>query len=129
MQSGAWLLFHAAAGGVGLIAGQWGRALGARMIGVARGPVRCALALDHGYEVVLDRAREDVAVRVKELTGGAGVPVVYDSVGQATFEQSTTVWRRAASSSPSARRQGRHRRCRPRCCRSAARSNSLDRPW
>jgi NADPH2:quinone reductase len=88
VQAGQWVLFHAAAGGVGLIAGQWGKALGARMIGVARGTVRCQQALAQGYEVVIDRASEDVAARVKALTGGEGVPVVYDSVGQATFEQS-----------------------------------------
>lgn len=88
VEPGMTVLLHAAAGGVGLIAGQWGKALGARMIGVARGTVRCQQALAQGYEVVIDRASEDVGERVKALTGGAGVPVVYDSVGQATFEPS-----------------------------------------
>ena len=82
------VLFYAAAGGVGLIAGQWGTALGARMIGVAGGPEKCKLALDHGYEAVIDRKSENVLERVKELTGDAGVPVVYDSIGKDTYEQS-----------------------------------------
>ena len=76
----------AAAGGVGLVAGQWGRHLGARMIGVAGGADKCRLAKDNGYEFVIDRTKEDIAARVKEITGGAGVPVVYDSVGKATFD-------------------------------------------
>jgi len=87
VKSGEWALFHAAAGGVGLLAGQWGKELGARMIGIAGGPEKCQLALDHGYEVCIDRKSEDVVARVKELTGGKGVPVVYDSIGKDTFEQ------------------------------------------
>jgi len=81
------VLFWAAAGGVGLLAGQWGKAIGARMIGIAAGPEKCALARAHGYADVIDRNAEDVVARVKELTGGAGVPVVYDSIGKATFDQ------------------------------------------
>lgn len=88
VQPGQWVLFHAAAGGVGLIAGQWGRALSARMIGVAGGPEKCKLALDHGYEVAIDRKSEDIVARVKEITGGEGVPVVFDSVGKDSFDQS-----------------------------------------
>ena len=88
LRAGQHALFYAAAGGVGLLAGQWGKHLGARMIGVASGPEKCRLALDNGYFAVIDRAREDVAARVKELTGGAGVPAVFDSVGRATFETS-----------------------------------------
>jgi NADPH2:quinone reductase len=88
LKSGEFALFYAAAGGVGLLAGQWGRHLGARMIGVASGPDKCRKALDSGYFAVIDRSREDVLARVKEITGGAGVPVVYDSVGKATFEAS-----------------------------------------
>jgi NADPH2:quinone reductase len=88
VQPGQWVLFHAAAGGVGLIAGQWGKALGARMIGVAGGPEKCKLARDHGYEVAIDRKSEDIVARVKEITGGAGVPVVFDSVGKESFDQS-----------------------------------------
>jgi NADPH:quinone reductase len=82
------VLFYAAAGGVGTIAGQWGRHLGATMIGVAGGAEKCRLAREHGYAEVIDRTREDVVERVKAITGGAGVPVVYDSVGKASFEAS-----------------------------------------
>ena len=88
IEAGQTVLFHAAAGGVGLIAGQWGKAIGARMIGVAGGPEKCALAKEHGYAEVIDRKSENVLARVKELTGGDGVPVIYDSVGKDTFEQS-----------------------------------------
>ena len=92
--AGQTVLFHAAAGGVGLIAGQWGKAIGARMIGVAGGPKKCALAKEHGYTEVIDRNNENVVARVKELTDGKGVPVVYDSVGKDTFEQSVVVAQR-----------------------------------
>jgi NADPH2:quinone reductase len=88
VKPGQFVLFYAAAGGVGSIAGQWGRHLGATMIGVAGGAEKCRLAREHGYAEVIDRTREDVVERVKEITGGAGVPVVYDSVGKATFEVS-----------------------------------------
>jgi len=87
VKAGETVLFWAAAGGVGLIAGQWGKALGARMIGIAGGPEKCALALAHGYETVLDRNKEDVVARIRELTDGKGVPVAYDSIGKATFNQ------------------------------------------
>ncbi len=86
VKKGEFVLFMAAAGGVGLVAGQWGRELGARMIGVAGGADKCKLAKDNGYEFVIDRTKEDIPARVKEITGGAGVPVVYDSVGKATFD-------------------------------------------
>jgi NADPH2:quinone reductase len=88
VQPGQFVLWHAAAGGVGLLAGQWGKHIGARMIGVAAGPQKCQLALDNGYVFWIDRLSEDVAARVKEITGGAGVPVVYDSVGKNSFDQS-----------------------------------------
>ncbi len=88
VQRGQYVLMHAAAGGVGLLAGQWGRHLGARMIGVAAGPEKVALALANGYEHCIDRLSEDIAARVKEITGGAGVPVVYDSVGKNSFDAS-----------------------------------------
>ena len=88
VKPGDYVLFYAAAGGVGLLAGQWGRHIGARMIGVASGPDKCRLAREHGYTDVIDRSREDVLERVKAITGGVGVPVVYDSVGKATFEAS-----------------------------------------
>jgi NADPH2:quinone reductase len=80
------VLFWAASGGVGLIAGQWGHHLGARMIGVTSGAEKCKKAKENGYEFVIDRSCEDVSARVKEITGGAGVPVVYDSIGKATFD-------------------------------------------
>jgi NADPH2:quinone reductase len=82
------VLFYAAAGGVGLIAGQWGKALGARMIGIAGGAEKCALAKAHGYAEVIDRHSENVVERIKELTDGKGVPVLYDSIGKDTYEQS-----------------------------------------
>lgn len=88
LKAGEFALFYAAAGGVGLLAGQWSRHLGARMIGVASGPEKCRRALAAGYFAVIDRSREDVVARVKEITGGAGVPVVYDSIGKATFDVS-----------------------------------------
>lgn len=82
------VLFFAASGGVGQIAGQWGKYLGAEMIGVTSGPENCARALTHGYAHAIDRKTENIADRVKEITGGEGVPVVYDSIGKATFETS-----------------------------------------
>jgi NADPH2:quinone reductase len=82
------LLFHAAAGGVGLIAGQWAKLLGATVIGTAGGPEKVALAKKHGYDHVIDYNSEDFVSRVKELTGGQGVDVVYDSVGRDTFPAS-----------------------------------------
>ena len=88
VKAGEFVLFHAAAGGVGLLAGQWGRHLGATMIGVAGGADKCRVAREHGYAEVLDRTREDVEQRVKAITRGKGVPVVYDSVGRATFDVS-----------------------------------------
>ena len=88
LKAGEFALMYAAAGGIGLLAGQWGRHLGARMIGVASGAEKCQRACDNGYEFVIDRASEDIVARVKEITGGAGVPVVYDSIGKATFDTS-----------------------------------------
>jgi NADPH2:quinone reductase len=82
------LLFHAAAGGVGLIAGQWAKALGATVIGTAGSPEKIALALDHGYDHVIDYRNDDFVARVKEITGGKGVDVVYDGVGKDTFPAS-----------------------------------------
>jgi len=86
VKAGEKVLFYAAAGGVGLLAGQWGRHLGAHMIGVAGGAEKCRFALANGYAFAIDRGTEDIAARVWEITGGAGVPVAYDSVGRATFE-------------------------------------------
>jgi NADPH2:quinone reductase len=88
VQPGDKVLFFAASGGVGQIAGQWGKHLGAEMIGVTSGPENCARALQMGYAHAIDRRSEDIVARVKEITGGAGVPVVYDSIGKATFETS-----------------------------------------
>ncbi len=91
--AGDWILLHAAAGGVGLIAAQWARELGARVIGVVGSAAKRELALAHGCEhVLLDS--EDVPQRVRELAGG-GVPVVYDSVGRTTFFQSLDCLRAA----------------------------------
>jgi NADPH2:quinone reductase len=88
VQSGQTILFHAAAGGVGLIACQWGRHLGATVIGTVGSDAKAELARAHGCAHVIRYDREDVVARVREITGGKGVPVVYDSVGQATFERS-----------------------------------------
>ncbi|MGQ0527956.1 MAG: quinone oxidoreductase family protein [Alphaproteobacteria bacterium] len=85
MQAGETILFHAAAGGVGLIACQWAKTLGARVIGTAGSPEKAALAKAHGCDEVILYKRENFVERVKELTGGKGVPVVYDSVGKDTF--------------------------------------------
>ena len=82
------LLFHAAAGGVGLIAGQWAKALGATVIGTAGSREKIDLALAHGYDHVIDYGKEDFVERVMEITGGKGVDVVYDSVGKDTFPKS-----------------------------------------
>lgn len=88
VQRGDTILFHAAAGGVGLIACQWAHHLGATVIGTVSTDEKARLAVAHGCDHVIVYTRESVADRVRALTGGAGVPVVYDSVGQATFEES-----------------------------------------
>jgi NADPH:quinone reductase len=88
VKPGETVLFHAAAGGVGLIAMQWLRALGARTIATVGSDPKGKLALAAGASEVIVYTREDFAKRVRELTGGAGVPVVYDSVGRSTFEGS-----------------------------------------
>lgn len=85
VKPGSVILFHAAAGGVGLIAGQWARALGATVIGTAGSADKVKLALEHGYHHVINYRDENFVARVKELTGGRGVDVVYDSVGRDTF--------------------------------------------
>jgi NADPH2:quinone reductase len=82
---GTVMLFHAAAGGVGLIACQWARALGATMIGTAGSPEKAELARAHGCTHVIDYRRENFVERVRELTGGRGCDVVYDSIGRDTF--------------------------------------------
>jgi NADPH2:quinone reductase len=85
--AGDWIVLYAAAGGVGLIAAQWARHLGVHVIGVVGSAEKQALALAHGCEHAL-LADDSVVSRVRELTGGEGVPVVYDSVGRDTFMQS-----------------------------------------
>jgi NADPH2:quinone reductase len=82
------ILWHAAAGGVGLIACQWAKALGLRLIGTAGTDDKCQLAAEHGAAHVINYRREDVVARVRELTGGNGVNVVYDPVGKDTWERS-----------------------------------------
>ena len=88
LQAGDFVLFHAAAGGVGLIVCQWAKALGLRLIGTAGSDEKCALALANGAAFAINYSKEDFAARVKEITGGKGVKVVYDSVGKDTFEKS-----------------------------------------
>ena len=88
VEAGETVLFHAAAGGVGLIAMQWLRALGVTVIGTAGSEEKAELARKHGCTHVILYRNEDVPARVRELTDGAGVPVVYDSVGKDTFEAS-----------------------------------------
>ncbi|QHJ00260.1 NADPH:quinone reductase [Xylophilus rhododendri] len=88
LQQGDFVLFHAAAGGVGLIACQWARLLGLRLIATAGSPEKCQMALDHGASHAIDYRQEDFAARVAEITGGQGVKVVYDSVGKDTFDKS-----------------------------------------
>jgi len=82
------LLYHAAAGGVGLIVCQWAKALGATMIGTVGSPEKAQLAREAGCTHVIDYRREDYVARVRELTGGAGCDVVYDGVGKDTFPSS-----------------------------------------
>ncbi len=88
LKEGDFVLFHAAAGGVGLIACQWAKAMGLQLIGTAGSDEKCALATAHGAAHVINYAREDFVARVKEITGGKGVKVVYDSVGKDTFTKS-----------------------------------------
>lgn len=88
LQAGDFVLFHAAAGGVGLIACQWARALGLQLIATAGSDEKCRLALAHGASHAINYRTEDFAARVKDITGGRGVKVVYDSVGADTWEGS-----------------------------------------
>lgn len=88
VQPGQNVLFFAASGGVGQLAGQWGKYLGARMIGITSGAENCALIKTLGYAEAIDRTAENIVDRVKALTDDKGVPVVYDSIGKATFETS-----------------------------------------
>ena len=88
VHAGDTVLLHAAAGGVGLIFCQWAKLLGIRVIGTVSSDEKAAAARRHGCDEVIVYTREDVVERVRELTDGAGVPVVYDSIGAATFERS-----------------------------------------
>lgn len=88
LKGGETILYHAAAGGVGLIACQWARAMGVTMIGTVSTDEKAALAKANGCTHTIITGREDIAQRVKEITGGKGVPVVFDSVGKDTLEAS-----------------------------------------
>ncbi len=88
LKAGESVLFHAASGGVGHLAGQWGKHIGARMIGVTSGAENCKAILAHGYSDAIDRNSESIAGRVRELTDGEGVSVVFDSVGKDSFDAS-----------------------------------------
>ncbi len=85
LKAGETILFHAAAGGVGLIACQWARALGVTMIGTVGSDDKAELAKANGCAHTIVYTREDFVARTKELTGGKGVPVVYDAIGKDTF--------------------------------------------
>ena len=85
LEKGETILFHAAAGGVGLIACQWAKHLGAQVIGTVGSDEKVALARSHGCDHVLNTRSEDWVRRVREITKGEGVPVVYDSIGKDTF--------------------------------------------
>jgi NADPH2:quinone reductase len=88
VKAGETILWHAVAGGVGLIAVQWAKHLGVRVIGTTSSPEKAALAKSMGCDEVINYTSENVAERVRELTDGKGVPVVYDGVGQATLNAS-----------------------------------------
>jgi NADPH:quinone reductase len=84
VKRGQTVLYHAAAGGVGLIFSQWAKALGVKVIGTVGSDAKMQTALDHGCAHVINSSTENVVARVRDMTGGKGVPVVYDGVGQAT---------------------------------------------
>lgn len=88
LREGEYCVFHAAAGGVGQLFGRWASAVGARAIGTVGSAGKADVARHCGYAHVINYREEDVAARVREITGGAGVPVVYDGVGAATFDAS-----------------------------------------
>ena len=93
LQAGDFVLWHAAAGGVGLIACQWAKALGLRLIATAGSDAKCQMALDHGAVHAINYRTQDFVAEVKAITAGAGVKVVYDSVGKDTFDGSLNVLR------------------------------------
>ena len=94
LQAGDYVLFHAAAGGVGLIACQWAKALGLKLIATAGSDEKCQLALANGAAHAINYRTQDFAAQVQEITGGQGVKVVYDSVGKDTWEGSIACLRR-----------------------------------
>src|SRR5262249_22726016 len=94
VQPGDPILIHAAAGGVGLIMCQWAKHLGATVIGTVSSEEKAKVARAHGCDHAIVYTQEDFAARVREITAGEGVPVVYDSVGKATFEGSLRCLRR-----------------------------------
>ena len=93
LQAGETCLFHAAAGGVGLLFGQWAASIGATAIGTVGSAEKAALALEHGYTHVVNYREEDVLQRMLEITGGEKLPVVYDGVGADTFDLSVSCLR------------------------------------
>ena len=93
LQAGETCLFHAAAGGVGLLFGQWAASIGANAIGTVSSPEKAALALAHGYSHVINYSEENVLEKLLEITGGEKLPVVYDGVGKDTFELSLSCLR------------------------------------
>jgi len=88
LNPGDFVLFHAAAGGVGLIACQWAKSMGLQLIGTAGSDAKCALAIQNGAAFAINYSSEDFLARVKEITAGQGVKVVYDSVGKDTWDKS-----------------------------------------
>ena len=93
-KAGDTILLHAAAGGVGLIVAQWAKLLGLTVIGTVSNAAKAEIARAHGCDHTIDYSHEDVAKRVRELTGGVGVDVVFDSVGRSTFMASLDSLRR-----------------------------------
>ena len=88
LKRGEFAVFHAAAGGVGSIFGQWAKAIGAKVIGTVGSPEKVAAAKANGYAYVIDTSKDDLVARVKEITKGKGVAVVYDAIGKDTLQQS-----------------------------------------
>ena len=88
LKKGDIILFHAAAGGVGLLFGQWAKARGYKVIGTTSSPEKAALAKKNGYKWVIDYTKQDIVAQVKKITKGKGVPVVFDGVGKDTWNAS-----------------------------------------
>ncbi len=88
VKSGETILFHAAAGGVGQIFGQWAKSLGCKVIGTVGSDEKIKIARENGYDHVINYNKDNFAEKVKEITDGKGIPVVYDGVGKSTFDGS-----------------------------------------